>query len=57
MIIMDKEKIKDLYKQLIIEIGDDPNREGLKNTPERMSNMCVEIFRGYNEKDKPNITC
>ena len=37
-------------------IGEDPNRVGLRDTPKRVVKMYEEMFRGYNEKEKPNIT-
>lgn len=37
-------------------IGEDPEREGLKETPDRIIRMFKEIFRGYNPKEKPKIT-
>ena len=45
-------KIKDIFTH----IGDDPEREGLKGTPERIARMWKEIFRGYDEAQKPKIT-
>ena len=33
---MDEEKVKKLIRELIIEIGEDPTREGLARTPERI---------------------
>ncbi len=44
---MDKERIKKLVRELIIEVGEDPTREGLRETPERIANMFKEIFGGY----------
>lgn len=44
---MDKERVKKLVRELIIEIGEDPTREGLKDTPERIAEMYQEIFEGY----------
>ena len=44
---MDQERIKKLVRELIIEIGEDPTREGLKDTPERIGRMYQEIFNGY----------
>lgn len=35
---------------------EDPNREGLAGTPERIARMWSEIFRGYNAEQKPRIT-
>ncbi len=44
---MDKERVKKLIRELIIEVGEDPTREGLRKTPERIANMYTEIFGGY----------
>ena len=44
---MDHERVKRLVRELIIEIGEDPTREGLKDTPERIGRMYQEIFNGY----------
>jgi GTP cyclohydrolase I len=44
---MDQERVKKLVRELIIEIGEDPTREGLKDTPERIGRMYQEIFGGY----------
>jgi len=44
---MDKERVKKLVRELIIELGEDPTREGLRNTPDRIADMYKEIFGGY----------
>jgi len=46
-IIMNEERIKKLIRELIIEIGEDPTREGLAKTPERVARAYKEIFGGY----------
>jgi len=43
----DAQDIKDKIKDIIKFIGDDPNREGLKETPNRMINSWKEMFKGY----------
>jgi GTP cyclohydrolase I len=42
-----KEKIEKLLRQLLIEIGENPDREGLIGTPARMAEMYEELFGGY----------
>ena len=37
-------------------IGEDPSREGLVGTPDRIVRMYKEIFRGYDPAQKPKIT-
>ena len=43
---MDEERIKKLVRELIAEIGEDPTREGLTKTPERVADAYKEIFAG-----------
>ena len=50
------EDIECAIKTLIRAIGEDPEREGLKGTPDRIMRMFKEIFRGYDESQKPKIT-
>ena len=52
---MDKERVKKLVRELIIEIGEDPTREGLKDTPERIANMYQEIFGGYESDSELSV--
>jgi len=55
--IMNQKRIEKLWRELLIEIGENPNREGLKDTPQRIAKMYKEIFRGYDESQKPKVTC
>ena len=43
---MDKEKIKKAVRMLLEGIGENPDREGLIDTPKRVANMYEEIFAG-----------
>jgi len=53
---MNQEKIEKLWKEMLIEIGENPEREGLKDTPKRIANMYKEIFRGYDKSQLPKVT-
>lgn len=44
--IMNTEKIKELTREFLIALGENPDREGLRETPERVARMCEEVFRG-----------
>lgn len=46
---MDKERIEKAVREILIAIGEDPDREGLLDTPKRIANMYEEIFSGINE--------
>lgn len=50
------ENIKRAISKIIRYIGDNPDREGLKGTPDRIMRMWGEIFRGYDPAKKPTIT-
>lgn len=52
---MDNERVKKLVRELIIEIGEDPTREGLKGTPERIASMYEEIFAGYDSDSELSV--
>lgn len=42
----DSEKIKQAVVMFLEALGDDPEREGLKETPDRVARMCNEVFEG-----------
>lgn len=48
--------IEDHIRRMLEYIGEDPNREGLIGTPDRIVKMWKEIFRGYDPLQKPKIT-
>jgi len=52
---MDKERVKKLVRELIIELGEDPTREGLRETPGRIANMYGEIFGGYESDSELSV--
>lgn len=44
---VNKNKIEKLIRSLLIELGENPDREGLVGTPRRIAEMYEEIFAGY----------
>lgn len=46
---MDKDKIREAVLMLLEGIGEDPGREGLKETPDRIARMYEEILSGGGE--------
>ena len=46
---MDLEKVERLIRELIIEIGEDPQREGLVKTPERVARAWEFLSKGYRD--------
>ena len=52
---MDEERVHKLVRELIIELGEDPTREGLRETPRRIANMYKEIFSGYDSDSELSV--
>ncbi len=44
---MDHEKVQSLIRQLLVEIGEDPRREGLVDTPKRVASAYEFLTSGY----------
>jgi GTP cyclohydrolase IA len=44
---MKNNAIEPLITKLLLELGEDPNREGLKNTPKRVATMYADLTKGY----------
>ena len=45
---VDIETIKKAVRQILIAVGEDPDRDGLKETPRRVAHMYAEMFSGLN---------
>ena len=43
---IDTKKIEECIREIIVALGDDPDREGLLDTPKRVSKMYEEVFQG-----------
>lgn len=46
--MIDKNKLEEAFKMILEALGDNPNREGLIDTPKRASGMFLEMFEGMN---------
>lgn len=42
---MDKERIQNAVREILIAVGENPDREGLLETPKRVANMYEEILQ------------
>ena len=47
--------IENITKKLLEEIGEDPTREGLTKTPERVADAYKEIFAGYDSNSELSV--
>ncbi|MBQ2683450.1 MAG: GTP cyclohydrolase I FolE [Thermoguttaceae bacterium] len=46
---VDKERIARAVREILLAIGEDPDREGLCETPQRVARMYAELFKGMHE--------
>ena len=46
---LDTASTQDLYRELIKRIGENPNRDGLRDTPKRMEKSMAFLTRGYEQ--------
>lgn len=54
--MIDHRKIEEAVRMILEAIGEDPNREGLLDTPARVARMYAEIFSGLNEDPKQHFS-
>lgn len=52
---MDKERIENAVREILLAIGEDPDREGLIETPRRVAQMYEEIFAGLGDDPKQYV--
>jgi len=46
---VDKKRIESAVREILIAVGEDPDRDGLKATPARVARMYTEILGGHSE--------
>lgn len=46
------DRLTELYREILVEIGEDPEREGLLKTPQRAAKAFLDFTRGYSQDVK-----
>ena len=54
--LIDRERVERAVRELLLAIGEDPDRNGLKETPARVARSYVEIFAGMRQKPEDVLT-
>lgn len=54
--VVDRAKVEQAVAMIIEAIGDDPEREGMLNTPQRVAEMYVELFSGLGKDPKEELS-
>jgi len=53
---LNKEKVAGLIRELLVELGEDPGREGLRETPARVARAYEFLMSGYEQDPRDVIT-
>lgn len=46
---IDQQRIQKAVREILLAVGEDPDREGLRETPERVARMYTELFAGLGQ--------
>ncbi|MBN1845461.1 MAG: GTP cyclohydrolase I FolE [Sedimentisphaerales bacterium] len=52
---IDLDRIEKAVREILYAIGEDPGREGIKDTPARIARMYAELFNGPNEDPRRHL--
>ena len=52
---IDLDRIRRAIREILIAVGEDPAREGLRETPDRVARMYAEVFQGLNQDPKVHL--
>ena len=53
--VVDQERIRAAVREILLAIGEDVNREGLRETPERVARLYVEMFSGLAQDPRDHL--
>lgn len=54
--MIDQERVAAAVREILLAIGEDPDREGLLRTPERVARAYAEIFAGLEQRPEQVLT-
>jgi len=52
---VDHDRIRRAVREILIAVGEDPDREGLRETPDRVARMYAEVFRGLGQDPRVHL--
>ena len=52
---VDLERIRRAVREILLAVGEDPDREGLQETPDRVARMYAEVFEGLHQDPRVHL--
>jgi GTP cyclohydrolase I len=52
---VDLERIRNAVREILFAVGEDPDREGLAETPDRVARMYAEVFQGLHQDPRIHL--
>ncbi|MBW3598799.1 MAG: GTP cyclohydrolase I, partial [Planctomycetes bacterium] len=52
---VDLPRIERAVREILAAVGEDPDREGLRDTPQRVARMYAELFRGLHQDPREHV--
>ncbi|MDO4569236.1 MAG: GTP cyclohydrolase I FolE [Planctomycetia bacterium] len=52
---VDLVRIEKAFREILLAVGEDPDREGLRETPTRVAKMYAEMFQGLHEDPRDHL--
>ncbi len=52
---VDHERIRRAVREILLAVGEDPEREGLRDTPDRVARMYAEVFQGLHQDPRTHL--
>lgn len=53
--VMDLDRIRRAVREILAAVGEDPDREGLRETPDRVARMYAEVFQGLHQDPRVHL--
>src|SRR5438105_493481 len=52
---VDEERVRRAVRELLLAVGEDPDREGLAETPDLVARMYAELFAGLHQSPRDHL--
>jgi GTP cyclohydrolase I len=53
---IDLDRVRRAVREILLAVGEDPDREGLLETPDRVARMYAEVFRGLHQDPRTHLS-